>query len=83
MQPYRHTIAVDRMQMVRTHARACSQSREYVIVAVPFKVENGDVIEDLRELTEDQRRFVVEDVTPAEYAVEHGLQKAQEIDRSR
>lgn len=82
--PFIHTIAVDRMAMVRTHARACSQSRDYLVVAVPYSLDAaGNVIEDLTQLSAEERRFVVEDVTPAEYEVETGQRRAGEIDRSR
>lgn len=83
MADFRHTIAVDRIGMIRTHARACGVSSEYYMVRVPYVISANEACEILTELNEDQRRFVTEDVTPEEYKVEAGLALPSLFDRSR
>lgn len=89
---YRVAIGIDNEKREVTFARACMASRGYVIVRVPF---GNEVIQyahkgiprlvnvNTTKLSEDDRRFVLENVTPMEHKVAIGRAKAEHIDRSR
>lgn len=81
---FKQTRAYDPMMNQITYARACKVSRDYVLVRVHC---SGDPEQGLTlltgELTEDQRRFALEDITPNEYLVSIGKLTPVDIDRSR
>lgn len=78
-QPTRQFVSTNAVQGHRTYSRACQASRDFILVRVPFDPSSG--VEALSGLDEDQRRFVTENVTPAEHAL--GDLPAPAIDRSR
>jgi hypothetical protein len=83
---FRRTQSFDRLLGEMTFARACHASRNYVVIKVPYSggdPRTSEIVLDLSGLDEDQKRFVLEDITPDEYRVSIGEQEAVELDRSR
>lgn len=83
--PFRQTIARDLIAMEATYARACTVSREYMIVKVPigaYNIKEYISVLDTSKCTQEQIRFICNNVTPREYDAANGV-TLPEVDRSR
>jgi hypothetical protein len=83
--PMQQNIARDLIGMTATYMRACTVSREYSIVKVPithYDVDSDQMTLDLSKHSEDERRFVLENITPREFDAMNGA-KLPPVDRSR
>lgn len=67
--PLQQVVARDLVGMTATYMRACTASREYVVVKVPIVdySTTGEPTLNLLHHSEDERRFVLENITPREY----------------
>lgn len=83
--PLLQTVARDLIGMEAAYMRACTVSRDYLVVKVKileYDVHTDAITLDLSKLNEDHRRFVLENITPREFDAMNGADLPP-VDRSR